>query len=278
MSDICIPQQYSPYINKSMENIKNLAKSNLFVGLGIILIGYVLIHKIIDVVIWLGLIYLLYLLWQTHKEKIINWLEKLPKPQDVKTMTDVYRENVEHFSTDNVYFDGLNNVISGDLEIPDKTKEIEKFNYEQDNAMVLASWVPNTFIEKIDENGNPIYSNRDNKLNNPPTMNLTLTRDNTNNSFNEINPVNMDGIAENNYGMSLKELYDKSIPNYKKLERPMEINKTNDIIQTNASNLSSYVPEFWSYKNEKELNGGMIGDNLYPSDNSNDLLNSVATF
>jgi hypothetical protein len=184
---------------------------------------------------------------------------------------------MEHFCTDNIYSNGLSNVISGEIKIPDETEEIKKFNYEQDNAMMLATWYPNTYIEKIDENGEPIYNSRDNKFH-VPSMELTLTRDGTKNAFNEIDPINMDGIADNNYGMSLKDLYDKSVPNYKKIEKPMILDKSNDIIKTGASNLSSYSPEDWSYKNEKELNGGLVGDNLYASDNNNDLLNSVATF
>jgi len=285
MNDICIPAQYSPYVNKSMQTIKNLASSNLFIGIGLLILSFVLIHKIINVILIIALLYLVYLLWLTHKEKIINWLEKLPKPQYGSNLDDdkpviipaSMDNSVEHFSTDKIYSTGLDNVISGDIEIPDKTQEIKNFNYEQDNAMMLATWYPNTYIEKIDENGEPVYNSRDNKFH-VPSMELTLTRDGTRNAFNEIDPINMDGIADNNYGMSLKDLYDKSVPNYKKIEKPMILDKSNDIIKTGASNLSSYSPEDWSYKNEKELNGGLVGDNLYASDDNNDLLNSVATF
>lgn len=250
MNDICISPQYIPYINKSMEKITKLAKSNLFIGIGLLIISFIFIHKIIDVIILLGFIYLIYLLWSVHKEKIKNLL-----PNNLK---DVYKPT-EKFS--NIYFDGLDNVISGNIEIPDKTEEIKKFNYQQDNAMTLASWNPNTYIKKIDSNGKPKYDSiYDDKF---PliTQDVNLT---------EINPI--DGIAENNFGMSLKDLYDKSITNYKKIEPKMTLDKSNDI-KMGASNLSSFTSEDWSYKNEKELNGGLIGD-LYAANFSN----SIATF
>ena len=282
MNDFCISPKYTPYINKSMEKITNIAKSNLFIGIGLLVISFFLIHKIIDVIILLCFIYLIYLLWRVHKEKIMDLLGRLPKPQYIKNLKDVYKPT-ENFSTlspkglklasslgelgtNNIYFDGLNDVISGNIEIPDRTKEIKKFNYQQDNAMTLASWNPNTYIKKIDENGKPIYDSIYNDNFPLMTHDVNLT---------EINPI--DGTAENNFGMSLKELYDKSIPNYKKIEPKMTLNKSNDIIKTGASNLSSYTSEDWSYKNEKELNGGLIGD-LHAFDANNDISNSVATF
>jgi hypothetical protein len=156
----------------------------------------------------------------------------------------------------------LDNVISENIKVLDKTEEIKKFNYQQDNSMILASWNPNRYIKKIDENGKPIYDYiYDDKFN------LTLDEKKT---LSDINPI--DGIAENNFGMSLKDLYDKSITNYKKIEPKMTLDES-DNIKKGASNLSSYSQEDWSYKNEKELNGGVIGD-LYAANSSN----SIATF
>jgi hypothetical protein len=247
MNDICIPPQYTPYINRYMEKIINLAKSNLFTSIGLLLISFIIIYKMINVIILISFIYLIYLLFDIHKERFKNIFKK---------------KSTENFCTDNIYFDGLDNVISENIKVLDKTEEIKKFNYQQDNSMILASWNPNRYIKKIDENGKPIYDYiYDDKFN------LTLDEKKT---LSDINPI--DGIAENNFGMSLKDLYDKSITNYKKIEPKMTLDES-DNIKKGASNLSSYSQEDWSYKNEKELNGGVIGD-LYAANSSN----SIATF
>ena len=235
---------------KYMEIITNLAKSNLFIGISLLVISFIFIYKMINIIILICFIYLIYLLWDSHKEKFKNILPQLK---------NLYKPT-EKFS--NIYFDGLDNVISENIEIPDRTEEIKKFNYQQDNAMTLASWNPNRYIKKIDENGKPIYDSIYDDNFPLITQDANLT---------EINPI--DGIAENNFGMSLKELYDKSLPNYKKIEPKMTLDKSNDTKKIGASNLSSYTLEDWTYKNEKELNGGLIGG-LYTANSSD----SIATF
>jgi hypothetical protein len=76
MNDICIPPQYTPYINRYMEKIINLAKSNLFTSIGLLLISFIIIYKMINVIILISFIYLIYYYSIYIKKDLKTYLKK----------------------------------------------------------------------------------------------------------------------------------------------------------------------------------------------------------
>lgn len=177
---------------------------------------------------------------------------------------------VEKFnSTNNAYINTDNTFINK----PAETNKI-KFDYEmrpidyqfleeQKRGVNMNSWYPNTWIEKFDEEGNPVYNSRDN------IEEFIESKARFSYDFNKEKIINMDGVVDptdfhNNQGKTLKEVYDNAFVDFKKLVPKMDIKNSNDFINT------------WSYENENPINGGQIIDGLFPVDN--DPLSIIATF
>lgn len=196
------------------------------------------------------------------------------------------KHNVENFvNTDKIFFNKpyeLNEFAESEKE----TKEI-LFNYsvrpedkefleEQENGVNLNTWYPNTYIEKLDKNGKPIWNSRSNTTGKKDTFVQEHIRKTF--EFNEPKSIHMDGtIAPEAVGTKISDVFDNYFVNYKKLTPQKEmIRKDNEAVTEGASNLSFFSPDTWVYENEKPENGGMIVNGLYAVDVNN--LDPVAIF
>ena len=159
---------------------------------------------------------------------------------------------------------------------PDPQENI-KFNYEnesdkrflleQDNSVNLATRYPNTWIQSIDENGDPVYANREMVTGKPDIIVEEKVRNSW--EFNKPKVNNLDGhVNPEDVGKTIREIYDNSFVDYKKLipAKPLINNKPNTNFNYGASNLTFINPDYWVYQNEKSENGGQIEDGLYASD------------
>lgn len=159
---------------------------------------------------------------------------------------------------------------------PDPQENV-KFNYEneldkrflleQDNSVNLATRYPNTWIQSIDENGEPVYANREMVTGKPDIIVEEKVRNNW--EFNKPKVNNLDGhVNPEDVGKTIREIYDNSFVDYKKLipAKPLINNKPNTNFNYGASNLTFINPDYWVYQNEKSENGGQIDDGLYASD------------
>lgn len=165
----------------------------------------------------------------------------------------------------------------------DPSKKIQ-FNYEQErpidkqfkkeqiNGANLKTWYPNTWIEKIDSNGNPIYNSRENITGVKEDFIESKARFTY--EFNSPRSVQMDGIADpddfkNGQGRTLKEVYDNSFVDYKKYEPTKKIvsfAENEEKTVEASSHLKTFSPDEWVYEEEKPENGGAINNGLYASD------------
>jgi len=215
-------------------------------------------EKMLNVILIMGLLVLLNLCLQKHKnEKII------PKNNNIVT---------EKFKMDKIYMP--TKVVEQPIKFNyDKPREIDKqFQKEQDYGAGLKTWYPNTWIEKIDENGQPVYGSREKETGN--LENFIESKARFTYEFNSPRSVQMDGIADpddfiDGKGRTLKEVYDNSFVDFKKLVPKKEVVGDSSIqtySQSGASNLSFISPDTWIYENEKAENGGQILKGLYASD------------
>jgi len=216
-------------------------------------------EKTFNFIIIIGLIYVAYLLYKKETTKTIN-----PK--------NVNQEQIEEFNQDKIF----------NSNIPDQS--IIKFNYETTNAekqfireqevgMNLNSWYPNTWIEKINLDGKPIYNSRkNNEIVESKMLNSYLLDPQRNiNIGGKLNPLNIEG-------QSIKEIYDNSIFDYRNTIQKKVMLDVEPGFNSNkaASNLSFYSNDIWVYSEEKPLNGGELYDGIQAVDPAN--LGAVAKF
>jgi hypothetical protein len=175
----------------------------------------------------------------------------------------------EYFNTDKIY----NNIIPQSSKI---NFEYDKYNNNDCNKQYLIdqefgvnqkTWYPNTWIQKI-VNDKPVYKCRDN------IEPFVEAKARFTYEFNRPKFSNMDGIADpddfiDGQGRTLKEVYDNSFVNFKKLIPNKTLKDTEDNYIECASNLKTYNTDTWIYENEKLENGGHIANNLYAMDPSN---------
>jgi hypothetical protein len=128
---------------------------------------------------------------------------------------------------------------------------------KQKEELFIYSWYPNTWIEKIDDKGEPIYNSRNDQFD---TSSIPKTKININ--------------IEDPQGKTIKEIYDNSIINYKSITptKNMITDETLDNIMPGGSNLQYYTADTWTYENEKQENGGLIYDNVYANDTLSDFV------
>lgn len=158
-------------------------------------------------------------------------------------------------------------------------RPIEKeYIKEQEQGAFLYTWYPNTWIDHIDENGNPVYDSRDHVTGKPDTF--IDPKSSASYDFNNIKITNMSGVLkpEDSQGKTIKEIYDNSMVDYKNLGPKKQIitDETSDIVMTGGSNLVYYTPDTWTYENETPENGGLLYNNLYANDPMTD--GAVAAF
>jgi hypothetical protein len=215
-------------------------------------------EKMLNIILIMGLLVLLNFCLQKHKNK-----KAIPKNNNIVT---------EKFNMEKIYMP--TKVVEQPIKFNyDKPREIDKqFQKEQNYGAGLKTWYPNTWIERIDENGQPVYGSREKETGN--LENFIESKARFSYEFNSPRSVQMDGIADpddfkDGKGRTLKEVYDNSFVDFKKLVPKKEIvgdSSVQTYSQSGASNLSFISPDTWIYENEKAENGGQILKGLYASD------------
>lgn len=218
-----------------------------------------------NVILIMVVLYALYLYIQKNKKDTFeNNINIRPK-------------TVEKFNTDNLYFESKEPIVSKNILFDYDLRKVDKqFLREQETGVNLKSWYPNTWIEKPDAD-NPVYAIRENNVN------MLDSRATNSFEFNNLKIKNMDGVLDpetiqNNQGKTLKEIYDNSFVDFKKMipsKKMINNEQVQNIIKA-ASNLNYLTTDVWLYENEKPENGGQIADGLFAVDLSS--LGTVATF
>lgn len=218
-----------------------------------------------NVILIMAVLYALYLYIQKNKKEAFeNNINIRPK-------------SVEKFNTDNLYFESQEPIISENVSFDYNLREVDKqFLREQEFGVNLKCWYPNTWIEKPDAE-NPVYATRENNVN------MLDSRATNSYEFNNVNFKHMDGVLDpetiqNSHGKTLREIYDNSFVDFKKMIPPKKIINDEPYQNTSkgASNLNFLTSDVWLYENEKPENGGQIAEGLFAVDPS--ALGSVATF
>ena len=298
-------------------------------------------EKIFNIMLLIGVLYILYLGIQKYKlgYKSKEELNNLDKVQIVNKSKDFVKtqivnepgekvltfssarlpEKSKDFSVNEPYQAKLDKL--GSLAMPkNEPGEKVKFNYMNNKQIKdslenkrefesqLSTWYPNTWIERINENGEPVYNSRENVTGIKEDFIESKVRFTY--EFNSPRSVQMDGIMDpddfkNGSGMTLKEIYDNSFVDYKKMvpnKKMIEIDPTKLNTQnagsyskksldfseylaeekvltfSSGSNLSFISPDTWIYEQEKPENGGKFENGLMANDPlaSNSISNSLA--
>ena len=165
--------------------------------------------------------------------------------------------------------------INFDYDLRPIDKEYLK---EQETGTFLNTWYPNTWIDHIDENGNPVYNSRENITGNSNDF-LTKPKTSSSYEFNKNKTNNMSGVLSptDSQGKTIKEVYDNSMVNYKNLcpKKNIISDENSDIVMPGGSNLEYFTSDTWTYENENPENGGLLYNNLYADD---PMSNTVAVF
>jgi hypothetical protein len=183
--------------------------------------------------------------------------------------------NIKEQETVENFIDLDTKYIKFDYDLRPIEKEYLK---DQKDSAYLYTWYPNTWIERIDENGNPIYNSRD-KVTGKVDIVIDEAKSSFSYEFNNVKTVNMSGVLglENSQGKTIKEIYDNSMVDYKNLgpKKNRISDDTSDIVMPGGSNLEYFTADTWTYENEDANNGGLIYDNVYGDDT---MSNNVAVF
>lgn len=227
-------------------------------------------EKIFNVVLIIGVLVILYFCIQKYKKE--NDLEPRTKTKNVVSE----EKHIEKFNMDKIY--------QIKTETDSEPKHTIQFNYgklrpideqfqkEQDHGACLKTWYPNTWIERIDENDEPVYGSREKQTAN--IENFIESKARFSYEFNSPRSLQMDGIADpddfiDGKGRTLKEVYDNSFVDFKKMipnKKVIGDSSEQTYSQSGASNLSFITPDSWIYENEKAENGGQILKGFYASD------------
>lgn len=240
-------------------------------------------EKIFNVLLTIGILITIYYCIQKYKnnrysKKIIRFKEPNRFAKTNKEILDNESSNIEKFNMDKIKYEEP--VKSQKIEFDYNIQDLEKqFMKEQMYGVNLASLCPNRWIESFDPDGNPIYNSRENVTGVLETFIEPKARFTY--GFNKENTLNMGGIIDpddfiDGNGRSLKEVYDNSFVDFKKLipkKTIIDFNESNEKSkETNsmqaASNLHYFTPDTWVYENEKLENGGISKEGIYASDPS----------
>jgi hypothetical protein len=234
-------------------------------------------EKIFNVLLVFGVLIALYYCIQKHKKEKEN--QNRIKTGE-KYSKNPSNEIIEKFNMDKIKYNQP--VVTNKVEFDYETRPIEKqFINEQKNGANITPHYPNRWIKSFDANNNPIYNSREQVTGIVETFiepKARFTYD-----FNKEKTLNMDGIADpddfiDGRGKTLKEIYDNSFVDFKKLVPKGKI--TNGEPNTNfmqaASSLYYLTPDYWVYENERAENGGQSSDGIFASDPST--FGSVAMF
>jgi hypothetical protein len=208
-------------------------------------------EKIFDIIILIGILYVLYLCIQTYKPTCDSNIE----PNIDSNIEPNIEPNIEQ-------------------KLFEQSPKKVKFNYEQNIPneqafnVQLSTWYPNTWIERIDENGEPVYNSRENVTKVKEEFIESKARFTY--EFNSPRSVQMNGISDptnfkDHQGKTIKEIYDNSVVDYKKIvpkKTMIQTDTTHLNTQSAGSNLSSIIPDNWVYDEEKPENGGQFENGL----------------
>jgi hypothetical protein len=209
-------------------------------------------EKIFNIMLLIGVLYILYLGIQKYKLgcESKEELNKLDKVQIVNKSKDFGKTQI----VNEPYQAKLDKL--GSLAMPkNEPGEKIKFNYMNNKQIKdslenkrefesqLSTWYPNTWIERINENGEPVYNSRENVTGIKEDFIESKARFTY--EFNSPRSVQMDGIIDpddfkNSSGMTLKEIYDNSFVDYKKMvpkKKMIEIDST----KLNTQNAGSFI-------------------------------------
>jgi len=190
-------------------------------------------------------------------------------PNIISTTSDVIsNSNIENF----VDLDTKN--INFDYDLRPIEKEFIK---EQNDGAFLYTWYPNTWIDHIDENGNPVYNSREEISGNKETI-IDGPKSSFSYDFNITKTTNISSaLKPEDKGKTIKEIYDNSMVDYKNLgpKKNQITDETSDIVMPGGSNLNYFSADTRTYENEHESNGGLIYDNVYGDDQ---MSNTVPVF
>ena len=186
-----------------------------------------------------------------------------------------YIDNTEKFNN-NQQFEIIthkndnNDKILFDYEL--SKPDINEFTFN--NGIIYG----NQYIEKIDDDGKPIYKTMRNM------ENFYETKARFNYNYDDPKLYKMDSVNDptlffkNSKGKTIREIYDSSFTDYKSLTPKKKLieSEPNTTKLDGASNLSVLLYDNWIYDNEKPENGGLIKEGLYAFDDT--LLNSNALY
>ena len=211
-------------------------------------------EKIFNAILIISVLIALYFCIQKYKKETNSGLEQISE-----------EKIIEKFNIDKSYYNSSiePQTIKFDYGLRDIDKQFLK---EQEFGASLKSWYPNSWIESFDSvTGEPIYNSRVTETFIEPKARFSY-------EFNATKTTQMDGIVDPNdfidgKGKTLKEVYDSSFVDFKKLyPKKTLISDEKEMGRDASSNLSFDLPDTWVYENENPNNGGQIIDNLYASD------------
>ena len=176
----------------------------------------------------------------------------------------------------NLLIDHENSLLKDKMEnvkYEDEPTYVDKrFLLEQEIGIDLASYHSNKWINHIDENGEPVYFTTE-QITGTPSI-IVENKIKPTWEFNKPKISNVDGYIEPIDGKTIREVYDNSILDFKKLIPKKEMIENNNHSK-GASSLSYYTPDKWTYNNEKLENGGS-NNGLFANDPAT--LGSVSIF
>lgn len=189
-------------------------------------------------------------------------------PYNIPYNISVKKTNIENFTDIDTKY------INFDYDLRPIEKEFIK---EQKDGAFLYTWYPNTWIDHIDENGNPVYNSRENVTGKKETV-IDGPKSRFSYDFNNTKTTNISSeLKPEDKGKTIKEIYDNSLIDYKKLgpKKNKITDETSDIVMPGGSNLTYFSADTWTYENENDINGGLLYDNVYGDD---PMSNTVSVF
>jgi len=212
-------------------------------------------NKIINEIIFIIILIVLYFCLQKYKSKNNKCIKQ---HEDFITIDEVEPNNKVIFNYDTLR----------DIDI--------KFINDQENTINSKIVYENKWVEKIDDNNEPVFN--DSLEKDIKKANVEFTYNFKEQLVKNLDaPVDISSFKEN-MGRTVKEVYDNSFIDYKKLiPKKTKVDGENELTYLNgSSDLTFITPDTWIYENEKPENGGEILEGLYGNDPS--VIDSVARF
>jgi len=212
-------------------------------------------NKIINEIIFIIILIVLYFCLQKYKSKNNKCIKQ---HENFITIDEVEPNNKVIFNYDTLR----------DIDI--------KFINDQENTINSKIVYENKWVEKIDDNNEPVFN--DSLEKDIKKANVEFTYNFKEQLVKNLDaPVDISSFKEN-MGRTVKEVYDNSFIDYKKLiPKKTKVDGENELTYLNgSSDLTFITPDTWIYENEKPENGGEILEGLYGNDPS--VIDSVARF